>query len=266
MSNILAVHRDEVSAIYDEAAARMYDVLELDEKGAPAVSIAPIIDVLARQGASRILDMTCGTGAQCIELAASGFEVVASDASLAMIEVAKKKAYAAGVRVQFSCADMRSVSMGKFDAIISMYNAIGHLSQSDFARTIRNAAGHLVDGGSYVFDIFDRSKMGFLPRHEFIDRVCVVGDTKYVRFSQCLFCETDGTTTWRQRTYVQFGVGVPEVIEHKYTLQTYSSDELLGQLLANGFAEVDIVSGEESPMTSDIGKLLHFVVARKRAG
>ncbi len=265
MTGALPDHGMEMTATYDEAAARIYDILELDDQGMPTVPPGPIIDLLSLNGAQRILDMTCGTGAQCIALAAAGFEVTASDISPAMVDRAHRKAAAAGVAITFAQADMRDVSLGRFDAIISMYNAIGHLSTADFARTLRNAAAQLEEGGLYVFDIFDRAMMGFLPCHEFIDRVCVVEGTTYVRFSRCEFREQDGITTWRQRTYVQAGVDAPEVLSHGYTLRTYARQELLELVLANGFDDVEIVSGEKGPMPSEVGRLLHFVVARKRA-
>ena len=54
---------------------------------------------------SRILDVGCGTGRHAVELARRGYQVTGIDISAGMLEVARRKAEAAGVEVGFRQAD-----------------------------------------------------------------------------------------------------------------------------------------------------------------
>ena len=251
---------------YDAEAARIYDVMELDEHGNSPAELGFLVQALGSPPAAhRVLDMTCGTGAQCLGLHRAGFQVTASDLSAPMIAVASAKAARAGFQIDFHVADMRTVSLGRFDAIISMYNAIGHLDPGDFATTIRNAARHLTVGGRYVFDIFDRALMPHLPAHRLMDRVRAVGDTIYVRFTQSRFDAASGRVAFEQTTHVQDGLSPIQEIAHCYTLQTYTGDELKRLLRAGGFADVRVLSGSQVVPGQRVGPLMQFVVATKAA-
>ncbi len=52
---------------------------------------------------------------------------------------------------------MRTMQAGKFDAVITIFNAIGHLTRSDFEKAMKNIYGNLNEKGIYVFDIFNLS-------------------------------------------------------------------------------------------------------------
>jgi 2-polyprenyl-3-methyl-5-hydroxy-6-metoxy-1,4-benzoquinol methylase len=53
------------------------------------------------QGPGRALDVGCGTGDNAIELAVRGFEVTAIDIADRPLSMAREKAAAAGVAVEF---------------------------------------------------------------------------------------------------------------------------------------------------------------------
>ena len=59
----------------------------------------------------RILELGCGTGEDAIRLAKAGMNVVATDASPAMIDVAREKARRSGCleRIEFQCVPMEEV-------------------------------------------------------------------------------------------------------------------------------------------------------------
>lgn len=75
----------------------------------------------------RILELGCGTGVDALALARRGVEVVATDASQGMIQVASQKA-APGDRVAFHCLPMESVAASfqgqGFDGVLSNFGAI----------------------------------------------------------------------------------------------------------------------------------------------
>ena len=106
-----------------------------------------------------VLDMTCGTGSQVFYLAKRGYKVTGSDFSSALLEIARKKALTEKLDLSFIDGDMRTLQVGQFDAVITMFNAIGHLRKKDFEKTLKNIRKNLKDGGLYIFDIFNLEAM-----------------------------------------------------------------------------------------------------------
>lgn len=103
--------------------------------------------LLKAQNVKTVLDMTCGTGSQVFYLAKRGYEVIGSDFSPALLEQARKKAAALGLDLTFIDGDIRTLRVGPFDAVISIFNAIGHLSKLDFEKALQNIRANLKEGG-----------------------------------------------------------------------------------------------------------------------
>jgi glycine/sarcosine N-methyltransferase len=245
--------------LYDDTAD-IYDIFELNGTGDTPITNDLLMKCFRKHDVRSVLDMTCGTGAQTIGLCRAGFAVTGSDLSKGMIEVAIRKS--AGLPIPYHQADMRTVSLGQFDAIISMFNAVGHLSTADFGRAIRNAAQNLRSGGVYVFDIFNRDMMGLSPKYEIIDAVKEVAETKYVRFTRSAYEHHSGRLSLSQKTYVQRGREEPRIIPDEYTLQTYRAGELRELLLANGFAQAEI-TGDGMLDVFGIKGLCHLAIGVK---
>ncbi len=110
---------------------------------------------LKKYGTKTVLDLTCGTGSQVLFLAKKGYEIVGSDFSPELLKIARKKAKEARLDLRFIDGDMRTIKVGKFDAAITMFNAVGHLTKAGFEKAIKNIGSNLKDGGIYVFDIFN---------------------------------------------------------------------------------------------------------------
>lgn len=111
--------------------------------------------LLKKYNTKTVLDLTCGTGSQVLFLAKHGYEVIGSDFSPDLLKIARKKAKEAKLNLRFIDGDMRIINVGKFDAAITMFNAVGHLTKSGFEKAIININKNLKDGGIYVFDIFN---------------------------------------------------------------------------------------------------------------
>jgi ubiquinone biosynthesis O-methyltransferase len=69
-----------------------------------------------------ILDIGCGTGIYCLELAQLGAKVTGIDISEAMLTKARTKAARQGLEIQFFCADARKLPFQdeSFDAVVSV--------------------------------------------------------------------------------------------------------------------------------------------------
>lgn len=252
----------EIAELYSADAAELYDHLQLDGNSETPITNDLIFYYLKESGARRVLDMSCGTGAQCIPLRRAGFDVVATDISDAMLQVAKRKASAARLNIDFRIADMRDVDAGPVDGIVSMFNAIGHLDTDGFIRTIRNASNHLPEGGVYIFDIFDRDLMQMVPPYELIDIAREIGDDKHVRFTKIEFDAVGGKVTLKHRIFLQRQMAAPKMTHEEFTLQTYTRDELEALVLGNGFSRVSIDPKGMLDLPSVRGSM-HFAVAYK---
>lgn len=192
--------------------------------------------LLKRHGIKSVLDMTCGTGSQVFHLLAKGYQVTGSDFSDALIQIAHNKALAEKKLVDFIEGDMRTLKAGKFDAVITMFNAIGHLSKSDFAKALRNIHHNLKAGGIYVFDIFNLQAMTDKTVAELACHTNKkVGNTKVLQ-SQCstIDCEKGQLTSY-DSYMIQSNAEAPKILHNKFTLQIYTAQELQDILTKNGF-------------------------------
>lgn len=103
--------------------------------------------------AESILDLACGSGSYSIELAARGFEVYGLDYETDMIELARAKASARSLVVNFRQGDMRDLAglPNNFDAALCIGNSIVHLLTSeDLFQALRETNRHLSQEGIYL--------------------------------------------------------------------------------------------------------------------
>lgn len=197
---------------------------------------AVIEQLLKAQGVKTVLDMTCGTGSQVFYLHERGYDVIGSDFSPDLIRQAKEKALSHGERLTFIDGDMRDLQVGKFDAVITMFNAIGHVSKPDFAKTMRNIRGNLKDGGIYIFDIFNLQAITDDIIDSFkMDIQTVVNGTK-IRNQQHSEVDRENRLLTSHDHYTITKEGhEPEVYTNSFSLQIYTADELKEMLEQNGF-------------------------------
>jgi SAM-dependent methyltransferase len=108
----------------------------------------------ARKGGP-VLELGCGSGRLTIPIAQSGVEIAGADSSPTMLETARAKAAAAGVRIEFIQADMRDFNLPtRFSLIFIAGNTLQHLTTSDdLIRSFACARRHLTPGGRFVFDV-----------------------------------------------------------------------------------------------------------------
>ncbi len=85
---------------FDDALAPLFDVMT-DWEARLATEGPFLRAMLAEVGVRRVLDAACGSGGHALWLAQQGFDASGVDASPAMIELARRKAAAAGVAVGF---------------------------------------------------------------------------------------------------------------------------------------------------------------------
>lgn len=239
--------------------AKYYDILELDGE---IEKLNGVLDKLLKKfNVKKVLDISCGTGAQSIYLAKKGYVVAASDISNEMLEIAKEKAR--GLGIKFSKGDMKKIKAGKFDAVISIFNAIGHLSKNDFEDAVQNVGRNLNGKGIFIFDIFNLDFMKLKFRtDEFIDKAIDNGKEKFVRFNKNTFDKNRGIMHVNQRTFVQ-GNNELQNIKESWDLQIYSSGELKKILERNGFEIIEFLSMDGAEFNKEDSPFI-LTIARKR--
>lgn len=183
-----------------------------------------------------VLDLSCGTGSQVFWLAKLGYEVVGVDINNKMLEVAKDKAEKQNVSVTLEQGDMRTYQAGKFDAVITIHSAIGHLTQEDFELAIQNIRNNLNANGLYVFDIFN---FDYLSHEDNITNLTIDwqkrnGDT-ITREIQYSTISQSGILASYDIYHEQVGLNSPKITTAFQTLQVYSATQLQEILIRNGF-------------------------------
>lgn len=192
--------------------------------------------ILKKQKAKTILDLTCGTGSQVFYLLKRGYKVAGSDISRGMLKIAKRKAKKEKINIKFLRGDMRNIRVGKFDAVITIFNAIGHLTKSDFEKTMRNIRRNLHDNGIYLFDILN---LTYVLHKDNITKMSLewlkkIGNTTF-REIQHSVIDNKGILTSYTTFYTQKGAGKIKVDKNVITLQLYTASELKKMLSRNGF-------------------------------
>ncbi len=119
-------HHSAKPSHYDKEA-ESYDTF--NEKNAEQIN-QQIEDVIYTHKVKTVLDLTCGTGSQVFWLARQGYEVIGADINLKMLEIAWDKAKQEKLNLKFIQGDMRTIKVGEFDAVLTKFNAIGHLTKA----------------------------------------------------------------------------------------------------------------------------------------
>lgn len=172
---------NDTNDFYD-AIAEFYPLFYRDWKTQMEREGLGLRSVFRNRGVLRILDASCGAGAQAVPLAQLNFDVVAVDPSPGMLRKAREIAEQSGVtdKIQFLQGDflhLIDLVSESFDAVISKGNSLPHLLLDDEIETaLLNFYELLRPGGTLVvgmrdFGPFMHDRPRFLPGfiHNFED-------------------------------------------------------------------------------------------------
>lgn len=229
--NLLS-HASAKPSHYDKAA-KHYDAF--NEENSKVINHT-IERILKQYRVKTVLDLTCGTGSQVFWLTNHGYEVVGSDINLPMLRIAKAKAKKIKLDIKFVKGDMRNIKIGQFEAVITIFNAVGHLTKVNFEKAIRNIRSNLKQGGLYIFDIYNLSH---LMRNDQITKLTIdwqrtTGNTK-IRDIQYSTINAKGILASYTTSFIQKDSHKPRISKEAQTLQTYTANQLKEMLQRNGF-------------------------------
>jgi SAM-dependent methyltransferase len=135
----------------------LYDHPELYDSLLPAGAHVPYYLELARRAQGNVLELACGTGQLTLPLAQAGIPIVGVDLSAPMLKVARERAAAANVSIEYLLGDMRNFELSRqFGLIFIARNSLLHLhSIEDILATFAMVRRHLAPGGVFAFDVFN---------------------------------------------------------------------------------------------------------------
>lgn len=221
--------------------------------------------IFKRYNIKSIFDLTCGTGAQAIYFLRKGYKVKASDYSKGMVSVANKKLRKLNMKNRFQVADMRTVNLGKADAVITMFNAIGNLSKADFEKTLLNIKDNLKPKGFYIFDIYNLNVLpNGLPLKKHIDVIKEIGDLYLVRFCENKVNLKKGVLSTKHKLYIQHGIRPYRVIKNDWDMQIYVYKELKEMLERNGYRILEVYGGPDFSKFEDMNSESIYLVTQKK--
>ena len=217
-----------------------------------------VTGLLDLQPGQRALDLCCGQGRHCVELARRGMVVTGLDLSAPLLAEARQAAAEAGVQVRWVESDMRKIPFeSEFDAILCMFTAFGYLEADEEDQKVLDAAARaLRPGGQLLLD---------LPNHDATARSTLrdgtrewreVGPGRYtlVEHRMCLY-----PRSWRMQVTCLEGA---RATEHALSIRAYTADEIAGMVTRAGLEDIRVygsLTGGE--LTVDTNRLV--VVARR---
>lgn len=175
---------------------------------------------------AKVLDMACGTGRHSILFAKKRFDVTAVDLSKNMLSVARQKAQAEKLNINFVHSDLRNfTSSSKFNLILNLFTSFGYFeTDEENLAVLKRAFDYLESSGYFVLDFFNvqfleqnlvRESVDRIDNGEIIQRRKIRGN----RIVKEIIIRNNG----HSKNYLE-------------SVRMYDSDELRNMLTAIGFA------------------------------
>ncbi|MDX1421123.1 MAG: class I SAM-dependent methyltransferase [Rubricoccaceae bacterium] len=207
-----------------------------------------------------VLELGCGTGTLALALqplgSAGGYRYRATDASEAMLAVARRKAEAAGVPIRFAPADFRDLPPGPpADAVLLLYDGFNYLlDPRDVARLFRSALRALRPGGVFVVD--QSTPVNSLNHPDGFDDAGATGAFTYRRTSRY------DPETRRHTTRFRLETAGGDVHEETHVQRAYTRAEVEPLARAAGFAVEAAYDGFSDDPAGDTAERIHWVLRK----
>src|SRR4051794_18190465 len=194
-----------------------------------------IVAATAIQPHSHILDLCCGQGRHCLELARRGFKhVTGVDRSRYLVRLARKRAQTEGLQVLFKEGDARNPRLPEngFDCVAVMGNSFGYFSNKQDDEKVLTAIGKIlrpsgqlvldITDGAYMSEHFDRRSWEWIDEHHFVCRERSISQ--------------DGERLISREVIVHDELGV--IADQFYAERLYTKEQIARLLEKTGFRNV----------------------------
>lgn len=108
-----------------------------------------------KQQGKIIADLGCGTGEISLRLAQDGFDVIAADASMEMLSVAREKAYEQEIdNILFLNQSLESLDLyGTIHGALATFDTLNHLAPEELENAIGKVSLFMEDDSLFIFDV-----------------------------------------------------------------------------------------------------------------
>lgn len=217
-----------------------------------------------RDGGSRdrptVVDFGCATGSQLLDLAEAGWRAVGYEPCTAMLEIARRKAIARGLSVDFEAHTMLEaapyIQPGSVDLALCLGNTLPHLQGAEeLERFIAEVGALLAPGGGIVLQLLNYKRiLALLAEGEYRFPTLRSGEST---FERSYAIAPDGKPVFRVelaeagRRFVETG-----------RLSLFSRDEIVSRLAASGFERIASCSAwDGAPF--DVSSDCHLIIAAR---
>jgi len=242
------------------ALAQIYDRLTLDVNYVQMADFFVQIFQKSSLNPKLVLDLGCGTGSLCIEMANRGYDMIGVDISPEMLQIATEKSQKHHDSILYLLQDIRSFELyGTVDVILASLDVLNHITKKrDLLEILRLVRNYLVPGGLFLFDINSEYKLSSkLPNQTFYqveDDVAWIWNNTYNREKH--LCKFDLTFFIKneQKTYDRF--------DEVYSEKAWSSKDLRSAIQLSHLECLNIYNDFTFDMPDQNSERLFFVVRR----
>jgi SAM-dependent methyltransferase len=143
--------------------AEYYDIFYQDK---PYSQEAALVHKLFQKNSNgeckRLLELACGTGRHALELEKLGYQIVATDYSRDLLDIAKQKAKQQKSQIDFRFQDMRELSLvdKPFDGAYCLFDSIGYVqTNSAIHEVFKGVHKHLRPDGVFICEFWHAAAM-----------------------------------------------------------------------------------------------------------
>lgn len=247
---------------YENSFASVYDVFT------DAVSYSDradyICELLSAYGIEDgiILDAACGTGSLSECLLSKGFEIVANDISVEMLNIAREKLSRFEDRAVILCQDMRELDLfGTVDAAVCSLDSINHLIyEEDIEAAFESIGLFIRPGGLFIFDV------NTLYKHRYVlsDNTFVYedDDDTFLVWQNSL-CDEDDTVDMYIDIFTKTDDGKYVRESDFISERAYPIEFLKKALSENGFEVLGVFGDMKKDAPEENEERIYFLARRK---
>jgi D-alanine-D-alanine ligase len=238
------------------------DVVENDAN--TRIEVDAVVQLADITPSSRILDLCCGQGRHCLELARRGYgNVIGIDRSRYLIRLARKRAAESGLFVTFREGDARRprLSEASIDCALIMGNSFGYFStEHDDLKVLEAISRCARSSGTLFLDVTegDWIKEHFEPRSwEWIDQ------NHFVCRERSLSADSERLISREVIVHAERGV----LADQFYAERLYSREKLAALLEEAGFRNIRLHGNmtAQSERGMDLGMMARRMIVTAKA-
>jgi SAM-dependent methyltransferase len=187
----------------------------------------------------KVLDLACGTGSISRLLAKRNYEVMGVDLSAGMLEAARKHAKEEALAIQFVQQDASELDLfdKNFDAVVCLFDSLNYILDSSALRSaFARIFSHLVDGGSFLFDV----NTEYALAQGMFNQSCTRKDEALHYRWRSRYDSDTGICTVNMKFSFDPGTGVRENFTEVHRQRAYRKDEINTYLETVGFRDIVI--------------------------